>query len=95
MKFVNVRELRATSAKILSNLAKEKEIVITSNGKPVAILSPVQGDNLEESLAAIRRARAMAAVEAMQTASVKSGRDRMSLEEIDQEITQERRERPK
>ena len=41
---------------------------------------------LEESLDAIRTARAAAAVEAMQMKSLQKGLDRMSPEEVDAEI---------
>jgi antitoxin (DNA-binding transcriptional repressor) of toxin-antitoxin stability system len=44
MRFVTVREFRGKSAKIWSELAQEKEMVITSRGKPIAILSSVSGE---------------------------------------------------
>ena len=36
MRFVSVRELRGKSAAIWKELAQEQEMVITSNGKPIA-----------------------------------------------------------
>ena len=39
MRFITVRELRSRSAEIWRRLADEPDMVITSNGKPVAILS--------------------------------------------------------
>ncbi len=95
MRFVTVREFRGKSAKIWSELAREQEMVITSRGKPIAILSAVSGENLESSLAAIRTAQAMAAVEAMQRQSMKVGKHRMTLEEISAEIRAARKERRK
>ena len=86
MRFISVRELRERSAAVWRELAEAREIVVTSNGKPIAILSAVSEANLEQSLAAIRRARAMAAVEAMRSASLRSGTDRMTPREIEQEI---------
>ena len=56
MRFVTVRELRSQSADVWRRLADEPEMVITSNGRPVAILSAVSSEGLEESLAALRRA---------------------------------------
>ncbi len=47
MKFIAVRDFRTRSSKIWQELAEEKELVITSNGKPIAILSAVSEDNLE------------------------------------------------
>lgn len=91
MRFVTIRDLRSKSAQIQRELPKEKEMVLTSNGKPIAILSATSADMLEESLIALRRARAMAAVADIQTRSVESGADRMSLEEINKEIAAERK----
>ena len=93
MRFVSVRDLRGKSAEIWKELSKVREMIITSNGKPIAILSAVSEENFEESLSAFRRARAIAAVESMQTASVEAGTDRMSLEEINAEIAAVRRKR--
>ena len=95
MRFVSVRELRRNSALIWQELTEEKDMVVTSNGKPIAILSNTSEDTLEESLAAIRRARALAAVTAMQQGSQEAGTDRLSSKEIDNEIKAVRRTRPK
>ena len=86
VRFISVRELRERAAAVWRELAEAREIVVTSNGKPIAILSAVSEANLEQSLAAIRRARAMAAVEAMRSASLRSGTDRMTRREIEREI---------
>lgn len=92
MRFVSVRELRERSASIWKALGEEKDMVITSNGKPIALLSATSGESLEESLRALRRARAQAAA-AMQGASLKAGSDRMSLEDINAEIDAARADR--
>jgi predicted nucleic acid-binding protein len=39
MKFVSVRELRGRTAEVWRRLGKERELVITCNGKPIGILS--------------------------------------------------------
>lgn len=93
MRFISVRDLRGKSAEIWRKLSQEKLIVVTSNGRPIAVLSPVSEENLEESVATLRRAQAMAAVEAMQTQSVREGRSRISSEEIDEEISAVRKHR--
>ena len=67
--------------------------MLTSNGKPIAILSAVSEDTLEDSLVALRRTRAIAAVESMQSRSVAVGTDALSLEEINAEITAARKAR--
>jgi len=93
MKFVSVRDLRGRSAEIWRELPDEREMVITSNGKPIAILSSTSEASVEESLLAIRRARGMAAVETMQSRSLATGADATSLDEINAEIAAVRRER--
>ena len=95
MQFISVRDLRGKSAQIWRRLKQKRELVITSNGKPIAILSPTSEETLEESLNAIRTARAIEAVEAIQTQSVKAGRDKMTLEKINREIEAVRRTRLK
>lgn len=86
MKFVSVRDLRGKSADIWRQLPDEREMVITSNGRPVAILAAVNESNLEESLAAFRRSRAVDAVAAMQRRSVSCGVDALTQEDIEKEI---------
>ena len=86
MKFISVRDLRGKSAEIWKDLPTEREVVVTSNGRPIAILSAVSESNLEESLSAIRQARAAEAVMSLQRRSVERGTDAITMEEIDREI---------
>ena len=86
MRFVSVRELRGKSAAIWKELAQEQEMVITSNGKPIALLAATSEELLEELLVALRSTRALAAVNAMQQASIKADTDRLSAADIDDEI---------
>lgn len=92
MQFINVRELRMRAGDIWQSLKKEGYMVVTSNGKPVALLSNVE-DNLDEYLQAIKRARAILAVNRMQENAVKDGRDQISEQEIEAEIQAVRRGR--
>ena len=95
MKFLTVRDFRSKSSQIWRELGDEHEMVLTLNGKPIAILSAVSEDTLEETLSAIRQARTMAAITAMQKRSVKTGTDQLTLEQINAEIAQVRKERDK
>ena len=61
--------------------------------RPIAVLSARSEEHLEESLQTVRRARAQAAVAAIQQASRRSGTDSLSLDEINQEIQAVRRSR--
>ncbi len=41
MRFITVRDLRGRPGQVWSKLSREKEVILTSNGKPIAILSAV------------------------------------------------------
>jgi antitoxin (DNA-binding transcriptional repressor) of toxin-antitoxin stability system len=86
MRFVSIRDLREKSGEVWKTLPGEGEMFITSNGRPIAILAAVTESNLEESLSAFRRARAVEAVARLQRRSVEQGADRISRREIDAEI---------
>jgi antitoxin (DNA-binding transcriptional repressor) of toxin-antitoxin stability system len=93
MKFISVRDLRGKSAEVWKDLPAEREVVVTSNGRPIAILSAVNESNLEESLSAIRQARAAESVMSLQRRSVERGTDSITMEEIDTEIRAVREKR--
>ena len=93
MKFVSVRDLREKSGEVWKTLPGEGEMVITSNGRPIAILAAVTESNLDESLSAFRRARAVEAVAGLQRRSVEQGTDKISTAEIDAQIEAVRRKR--
>ena len=93
MKFLSVRDLRGNSARVWRELPSEKEMVVTSNGRPVAVLTAVNEGTVEESLAAWRRVRATQAIADIQMRSVQKGADQFAMEEIDAEIRNARRER--
>ena len=93
MRFVSVRDLRGKSAEVWKDLPEEREMIITSNGRPIAILAAISESNLEESLSAFRQARAVKAVVSLQRRSVEQGRDGISMDEIDAEIKAVRQKR--
>jgi antitoxin (DNA-binding transcriptional repressor) of toxin-antitoxin stability system len=93
MKFLSVRDLRGNSAQVWKNLLREREMVVTSHGRPVAILSAVGEEDLEQSLAAWRRVRATQAIASIQYNSMLKGTDRITMDEIDAEIRKARKER--
>jgi antitoxin (DNA-binding transcriptional repressor) of toxin-antitoxin stability system len=93
MKFLSVRDLRGKSAQIWKDLPEEREMVITSNGRPIAILAAISESNLEESLTAFRQARAVEAVAALQRRSADQGTNRITMNEIDAEIQAVRKSR--
>jgi len=95
MKFISVRDLRGKSAEVWKDLPVEREVIVTSNGRPIAVLSAINESNLEESLTAIRQARAAEAVMSLQRRSVARGTDGISMVEVDAEIKAVREKRKK
>ena len=91
MKFVSVRDLRGRPAQIWKQLARRNEMVITLNGKPIAIISSTSEDLLEENLAEIRKARALTALAAIRREAAHRGLDKMSMEDIDAVIQKVRK----
>ena len=92
MNFFTVRDLRSTPKMVWDTLEEKKEVVITNNGKPTALMIPIDDINFEDVLAAVRQAGAMRAVNRMRIAAVESGASRFSLDEINAEITAARKE---
>ena len=95
MKFVTVRDLRGRSAEVWRELGVEHELVVTSNGKPIAILTATNEHTFEQSIREVRRARALHAVSELQQRSVEHRRNAISDEEVDAQIAEVRAARPR
>jgi len=93
MKFVSVRDLRLKPADVWKQLKISKDIIITLNGRPIAILNGTDEENLERSLTVIRRSRALMAMDEMQQVSKEKGIDKLTEEDIEDEIKAVRSER--
>ena len=93
MKFLSVRDLRNRPGQVWKTI-RGKEMVLTANGKPVAILVGVEEEDLEETLSLLRRARTQADVSRMRARAAAAGRSAMSADDIETEIRAARRERP-
>jgi antitoxin (DNA-binding transcriptional repressor) of toxin-antitoxin stability system len=91
MKFVSVRDFRTASAGIWKKLPAEREMIVTNNGRPIALLTPLTDETLEDTVSAVRRAKAISAVKKMQEISVGLGNDNMTLEEINTIISDVRK----
>ena len=95
MKFLSIRDLKTKSSQVWQELPNQKEMIITSNGRPIAILSSINENNLEQVLSEFRRARTTDAVASMQYESVQKGSDKLSMDEINAEIKAVRSKRQK
>lgn len=95
MKFLSVRDLRGNSARVWRELPNEREMVVTSNGRPVALLTAVDQNTVEQSLSTWRRVRATQAISDIQRESARKGTDQLSMSEIESEIRRVRQGRRK
>ena len=86
MKFLSVRDLKTKSSQVWKDLPEQKEMVVTSNGRPIALLSSINENNLEQVLTAFRRARAANSLALIQYDSIQKGTDTVSMDEINAEI---------
>jgi len=91
MKFATIREFRSKTAAMRRDLEREHEIILTANGKPIAIVSKVDADSVEEELTALRRARARVALDRIGADAKARGLDKMTMAEIDAVIAKVRR----
>ena len=92
MRFISVRDLNTRPKEIWSKI-KHEEVVITSNGKPIALLSGVTEETLEKTIRAMRRSRALMALEEMQKKSIELGLDKWTDLQIESQIRAVRKSR--
>lgn len=86
MKFVTVRDLRGKTSELWKELNRARELVVTNNGKPIAILSATDEDSFESCLWALRRSRASDALGRLQRDAEARGMNSLTPEDIDAEI---------
>jgi hypothetical protein len=92
MDFVTLREFRTQPGKVWKKLTKARELVVTRNGKPFALLTETSPTKLEDDLRALRRAKAETAVASLRLAAKERGLAAMTLKEINAEIRATRKE---
>lgn len=92
MRFVTLRELRSRSRELWRALQEGEEAVLTIDSAPVAVLLGVSADRLEDTLRAVRRARAQVAVSRMRERAAERGLDRLSETEVEEQVRTARRE---
>lgn len=93
MKFVTVRDFRIRPGAVWKNLEKNEEVIITSNGKPIAMLTGISDVTFDETIKVFRRTKAELAISRMRKAAVKKRLSGISGEEIEAEIKAVRRAR--
>jgi hypothetical protein len=89
MNYIGVSELKK-SREMWEMLAREKELVLTRDGKPGALIVEITPEGLEKAVAAVRRALFSDAVSSVRQRAAKNP---PSQEEIELEINASRRKR--
>lgn len=93
MDFIATKDLKAP-VQWRKKLNDARELVVTNNGKPVALMLPIdRGSDVEPLIRLLRQARAQLALERIRESARASGTMGMSLEEINEEIAAIRSER--
>ena len=82
MKFVSSRELRISPGTVWKKLDHEKDLVITSNGRPIGVLTLANEDSLEDVLGSLRAGRAQRAVLILRRAAVARSLNKWSEKDI-------------
>jgi antitoxin (DNA-binding transcriptional repressor) of toxin-antitoxin stability system len=80
------RELSSKPGAVLSRVASEGTMVVTRDGRPMAILTPTSPESLVEDLQEIAFSKARRAVRNLRSRAGEAGIDSLSAEEIEKEI---------
>ena len=85
MKFLSTRDLRNRPGYV-RELAQKEDLVLTVNGKPIALLLGLEDDDLEETARVVRQARAQRALSRMRREAARRGLEKMSPAAIEAQI---------
>lgn len=93
MKTVTIRDFRTRPRQVREALKREREAVLTANGRPVAVMIPVDAGSIDQTIETLRRARALEAIRAIRSDAQQRGMGRMSAKAIDAVIAKTRKAR--
>ena len=86
MQMIASRELSAKPGAVLQRVASAGTMVVTRDGRPMAILTPTSAESLVEDLQEIAFSKARRAVRNLRAGAAEAAVDSLSLEEINKEI---------
>ena len=90
MNFYSVRDLRTNSREMWQDLSGGGEAVLTNNGKPSALVVGIPEGGFDETVQAVRQAKAMIALNSARSRAERAGF--LSHEEINAAVEEARRE---
>jgi prevent-host-death family protein len=93
MSTISVSELKKKPASQWLKSAGKDDLVVTSKGRPVAVLLRIASASLESTRTLMRSVRALQSQAALQQAAASRSTARLTMSEIDAEIATVRRAR--
>lgn len=88
-----IRDFRSRPREIQEAMHTVSEALLTSNGHPIALMFPVDAEEIDEAVAAWRNARAVRALDALRAQARESGTYRMTQGEIQKLVKKTRQAR--
>ena len=73
MNFYSIRDLRTDAKSLWQTINEGDEAIITNNGKPAAVMISIPEGYFDESIQAIRQARALIALNSMRIRASRDG----------------------
>ncbi|MHB8967086.1 MAG: type II toxin-antitoxin system Phd/YefM family antitoxin [Thermoleophilia bacterium] len=95
MKLISSRYLKQKTSAAWQLSGEEGELVVTSHGKPIALITNISEDDIEPTIRALRKAKAQVAVSNMRRKAQQAGLEKMTEGEIETEIKAARAARVK
>ncbi|MHB0914886.1 MAG: type II toxin-antitoxin system Phd/YefM family antitoxin [Thermoleophilia bacterium] len=95
MQLISSRDLKQKTSAAWQLLNEEGELVVTSHGKPIALITNISEDDIEPTIRALRRAKAQVAVSNMRRKAQQADLEKMTEGEIEAEIKATRAARVK
>ena len=94
MRFMSAKDLGLSPENIWYSVIQKQDIIVTADGRPIAILTGVDENTFEQELYAIKRARALQALDMIHKESVQKGTYAINEKEIQAEIDSVRKGKP-
>jgi prevent-host-death family protein len=95
MSTITVSELKRQPTEQWREAARAGDLVVMEQGKPVAVLVPIDAQSLEPTLSTLRSVRALQAQAALQEAARQNSTHGLTMTDIDEEIAAAREARRK
>ena len=91
MEFIAVSDFRIRPGKVWKKLKKFKRMIVTSNGKPIAMLTDMDGKDIEEELKVDSRAKGILALSKIRQHAKEKGLTKLTMTRINKEINEARK----